>query len=92
MQRPSKDLVSREKKIRYNNVIKQYRNDKHGLFHKKSSKNRIQVFQKIPDHPHIVITGGSILEKTNALLSLITQQPDIDKIYLYGKNPYKAKY
>ena len=32
------------------------------------------------------------LEKTNALLNLINNQPDIDKIYLYAKDPYKAKY
>ena len=62
------------------------------MFHKKSSKNRIQVCQKVSDHQHIVINGGSILEKTNALLSLISQQPDIDKIDLYSKNPWKAKY
>ena len=31
-------------------------------------------------------------EKTNALLNLINNQPDIDKIYLYAKDPYEAKY
>ena len=30
--------------------------------------------------------------KTNALLNLINNQPDIDKIYLYSKDPYEAKY
>ena len=30
--------------------------------------------------------------KTNALLNLLSNQPDIDKIYLYGKDPYEAKY
>ena len=28
----------------------------------------------------------------NALLDLITHQPEIDKIDLYAKGPYKAKY
>ena len=32
------------------------------------------------------------LEKTNSLISLISHQPDIDKIYLYAKDPYEAKY
>ena len=32
------------------------------------------------------------LEKTNALLNLISHEPDIDKIYLYAKNPYEAKH
>ena len=46
-----------------------------------------------PDHPYrILIIGGSGSGKTNALLNLINNQPDIDKIYLYAKDPYKAKY
>ena len=47
----------------------------------------------IPDHPYrILIIGGSGSRKTNALLNLINNQPDIDKIYLYAKDPYEAKY
>ena len=30
--------------------------------------------------------------KTNALLNLINNKPDIDKIYLYAKDPYEAKH
>ena len=37
----------------------------------------------IPDHPYrILIIGGSGSGKTNLLLNLIENQPDIDKIYL----------
>ena len=47
----------------------------------------------IPDQPYrILITGGSGSEKTNALLNLINNQLDIDKIYLYTKDPYEEKY
>ena len=47
----------------------------------------------IPDHPYrILIIGGSGSGKTNALLKLINNQPDIDKIYPYAKDPYEAKY
>ena len=47
----------------------------------------------IPDHPHrILIIGGSGSGKTNALLKLIENQPDIAKMYLYAKDPYEAKY
>ena len=47
----------------------------------------------IPDHPYrILIIGGSGSGKTNALLNLTNNQPDIDKIYLYAKDPYEAKY
>ena len=47
----------------------------------------------IPDHPYRMrIIGGSGSGKTNALLNLINNQPDIDKIYLYAKDPYEKKY
>ena len=47
----------------------------------------------IPDHPYrILIIGGSGSGKTNALLNLISNQPDIDKIYLYAKDPYEKKH
>ena len=47
----------------------------------------------IPDHPYrILIIGGSRSGKTNLLLNLIENQPDIDKIYLYAKDPHEAKY
>ena len=47
----------------------------------------------IPDHPYrILIIGGSGSGKTNPLLNLINNQPDIDKIYLYVKDPYEKKY
>ena len=47
----------------------------------------------IPDHPYrILIIGGSGSGKTNLLLNLIENQPDIDKIYLYAKDPYESKY
>ena len=47
----------------------------------------------IPDTPYrILVIGGSGSGKTNALLNLIENQPDIDKIYLYAKDLYEAKY
>ena len=47
----------------------------------------------IPDHPYrILIIGGSGSGKINALLNLINNKPDIDKIYLYAKDPYEDKY
>ena len=33
-----------------------------------------------------------LIRKNNTLLNLIDNQPDIDKIYLYAKDPYEAKY
>ena len=47
----------------------------------------------IPNHPYrILIVGGSGSGKTNVLLNLIEIQSDIEKIYLYAKDPYGAKY
>ena len=47
----------------------------------------------IPDYPYrILIIGGSGSGKINALLNLINNQPDIEKIYLYAKDPYEDKY
>ena len=47
----------------------------------------------IPRHRYkILIIEGSGSGKTNVLLNLIENQPDIDKIYLYAKDPYEAKY
>ena len=61
-----------------------------------ANENKTEHNQKwpyIPDHPYrILIIGGSGSGKTNALLNLINNQPDIDKIYLYAKDPYEAKY
>ena len=45
------------------------------------------------ENPYRILTvGGSGSGKTNALLNLINNHPDIDKIYLYAKDPYEAKY
>ena len=39
----------------------------------------------------ILIVAGSSCRKTNALLNLISHQPDTDKIHLYAKDPYNVK-
>ena len=40
----------------------------------------------------ILIMRGSGSGKMNAVLNLIENQPNIDKIYLYANDPYEAKY
>ena len=40
----------------------------------------------------VLIIGGSGSRKTNTLLDLINNQPDIDKIYLYAKDEFEAKH
>ena len=60
-----------------------------------TNENKTQHNLKWPyilDHPYrILIIGGSGSGKTNALLKSINNQPDIDKIYLYVKDPYEPK-
>ena len=52
-----------------------------------------EMWSYIPDHPYrILIIRGSGPGKINALLNLIKEQPDIDKMYLYAKDPYELKY
>ena len=51
-----------------------------------NNKEHNEKWPFIPDHPYrILIIGGSGSGKTNALLNLIKEQDDIDKIYLYAK-------
>ena len=61
-----------------------------------TNENKTEHNQKwlyIPDYLYrILIVGGSGSGKTNALLNLVKNQPDIDKIYLHAKDPYEAKY
>ena len=52
-----------------------------------------KIWPHTPDKPYrILIIGGSGSGKTNVLLNLIENQTDIDKIYLYAKDPYEEKY
>ena len=58
---------------------------------KENKTNHNKKWPYIPDPPYrILIIGGSGSGKTNALLNLIENQLDIDKIYLYVKDPYEA--
>ena len=51
----------------------------------KKEKAQKIPWPQIPGHPYrILITGGSGSVKTNSLFSLISLQPDIDKIYSYA--------
>ena len=61
-----------------------------------ANENKIQHNKKwpyTPEHPYRILKiGGSGSGKTNPLLNLINNQPDIDKIYLHSKDPYESKY
>ena len=58
-----------------------------------NNKKHNEKWPYIPDHPYrIIIIGGSGSGKTNALINLINEQNDIDKIYLHAKDLSEPKY
>ena len=60
---------------------------------KENIKEHNPKWPEIPDHSYrTLIIGGSDSGETNALLNLINNKPDIDKIHLYDKDPSQAKY
>ena len=60
---------------------------------KENIKEHNPNLPQMPDHPYRILrTGGSGSGKANLLFNLINHQSDIDKIYLYAKDPYEAKY
>ena len=90
----SKHLLSEKEEIKCNNIIKQYK--KWLILMMLQNKIKLKKnpnWPQIPDHPYIIlILGGSGSGKTNSLFNLISQEPDIDKFYLYAKGSYEAKY
>ena len=61
---------------------------------KENTKESNLNWQQILDHPHRlwIIRGFRSGTNTNSLFNRIIDQPDIDKFYLYAKDPYEAKY
>ena len=85
--------MSGKEEIKCNNIIKQCKKLLTLMtLLKENIKEHDPNWPQIYDHPNrILIIAGSGSGKTNSLFNLINQQPDTDKIYLYAKDPYKAK-
>ena len=58
----------------------------------KNNKERNRKWPYIPDQPYTILIIGSGSGITNALLNLIKEQNDIDKIYLCVKDLREPKY
>ena len=60
---------------------------------KENIKQYSPSWSQILDHSYRILTiGGSGSRTINALLNLISHKLHTDKIYLYSKNAYEAKY
>ena len=60
---------------------------------KENLKERNPNWSQFPDRANtIIIIGGCGSGKTNSLFNLMSDQPDIDNICLYAKDPYGEKY
>ena len=89
-----KYLVSEKEEIKRNNTIKRYKNiNFDDAIKEETNKKKKLNWSEIPDAPYkTLIIGDSECGKINSLFNLINQQPDIDKIYSYAKDPFEAKY
>ena len=84
----SKEIIFKKEKIICNTKIFNF-----DYITKEDIKEQNPKWPKIPEHRYrILIIGGSASGKPNALLNLINNQSDIDKIYLYAKDSYKVKH
>ena len=60
---------------------------------KENIKEHNPNWPQIPDHSYrILIITGSGSREANSIFNLISHQLNIDKIYLYAKDLYQAKY
>ena len=60
--------------------------------HEKKTESNLK-WHYTPDDPYrLLMIWASGSAKTNALLKLINNQTDLDKIYYYTKDSYQAKY
>ena len=84
----TKGLICKKEKIKRNNIINNTKIFNFDYITKEYIQEHNPKSSEIPDLPDRELTiGGSGSGETNALLILINLEPDIDKIYLYGKDP-----
>ena len=81
----SKGLIWKKEKTKRINIIEEYK--KIINFDEVVKEN---INQHNPKQPHIFDYLYRIL--INSLFNLTNHQSDIDKMYLYSKDPYEAKY
>ena len=90
----SKDLVSEKEEIQCKNIIKRYEKSSILMVLQKNPQKDHDInWPQIPNHSYrILITGDSASGKTNKLFNLISQQQDIDNIYLHARDPFEAQH
>ena len=84
----SKDLVSEKEENKCNNINKTIQKTINVDDVLKEETKEHSNWSQIPD-PYIILRiRGSASGKKN----LLSQQPNVGKVYLYAKDPYEAKY
>ena len=62
------------------------------LKRKNTKEHNLNQLQSSGRPYRILIIVGSGSGKTNSLFNPLSYQSDVDKIYLYARDPYEAKY
>ena len=89
----SKQRSSKWKRKKLNVIILQHNTKMINSDDIKKKKKKNLNWPQVLDYPYrILIILGSGSGETNSLFNLISHQSDIDKIYLYAEDLYKAKY
>ena len=88
-----KDLICKKEKNKWYNIIKQCKKLLSLMTLQKNIKEHNSIWLNIPEHSYrILIVGGSGSAETKSWFNLMNHQHNIDKMYLYAKDSYGAKY
>ena len=88
-------LVCKMEGIKFNNIKNNTKMFNFDDITKKGTKEQNPNWPEISGYPNRILMknfDGSGFEKTNALLNLTNHEANVDKTYLYAKDPWKAKY
>ena len=88
-----RDLVCYKEDIKCNKMKRNWKMINFDDVTKENIKEHNPNWPQIPDHSYrILIITGSGSREANSIFNLISHQLNIDKIYLYAKDLYQAKY
>ena len=77
-----KDLISRKEEIKCSNIIKEYNKTIDDVTKEKTKEHNPNWPEILDDPYRILMVGGSVSRKTNWLFNLISQQLNINKVFI----------